>query len=138
MPVGTTLALWLLAANVASYFYDYAGRAESGESAAMAREMLVEPDRYRVYFLTSPRYDPNHGSVLYIAYGVTATNLREPNLADFKPPPDDGKGTLILALDHRQADLRTLQGRLPGGSEQRVNAPNGRLMYISYRVPPRR
>ena len=138
VPVGTTLALWLLAANVATYFYDYAGRAESGESAAMAREMLVEPDQYRVYFLTSPRFDPNHGSVKYIAYGITATNLAGPGLADFEPPPTDGRGLLFLALEHRQSDLRVLEARYPGGTEQRVNAPTGRLMYISYRVPPRR
>ena len=125
VPVGTTLALWLLAANVSTYFYDFAGRAESGEASLMAREMLIEPDKYRVYFLTSPRYDPNHGSVLYIAYGIPATNLAKPGLADFEPPPDDGRGILVLALDHRQNDLRVLEDRYPGGIEHRINAPTG-------------
>ncbi|MGE3271560.1 MAG: ArnT family glycosyltransferase [Chloroflexota bacterium] len=137
VPVGTTLALWLLAANLATYFYDYAGRAENGESAAVAREVLVDSERYRVYFLTSPRFDPNHGSIKYIAYDIPVINLQAPDLADFTMPRDDGKGVLILALDHRRADLSKLEARFPGGTEQRVNAPNGRLMYISYRVPPR-
>jgi 4-amino-4-deoxy-L-arabinose transferase-like glycosyltransferase len=136
VPIGTTVALWLLATNFSTYFFDFANRAESGESAAMAREMLVEPDRYRVYFLTSPRFDPNHGSVRYIAYGIEATNLAQAGLADFRPPPDDGRGLLFLALDHRQADLHQVKARYPGGEERRVNAPNGRLLYISYRVPP--
>jgi 4-amino-4-deoxy-L-arabinose transferase-like glycosyltransferase len=135
VPIGTTAALWLLAANVATYFYEYVPRAESAEATGMAREMLVEPGRYRVYFLTQPRYDSHYGAIRYIAYGVEATNLN--TMADFQMPPDDGKGVLLLALDHRLDDLRTLEARIPGGTETRVNAPLGHLLYLVYRVPPR-
>ena len=57
VPVGTTVALWALAANVSTYFFDYAPRAESAESTYMAREMRAQRDRYRYYFLTSPHFD---------------------------------------------------------------------------------
>jgi 4-amino-4-deoxy-L-arabinose transferase-like glycosyltransferase len=134
-PLGTTLALWLLAANVAMYFYEYVPRDENAESTLMAREMRVAPEQYRYYFLTDPRFDPNHGSVRYVAYGIDADNLKSAD--DFKPPTD-GRGVLIFALEHRLADLKTIEARLPGGEETRVNAPNGRLLYVQYRLPPTR
>jgi hypothetical protein len=135
VPIGTTAALWLLTANVATYFYDFVPRAENAAATGMAREMTVDAGRYRIYFLTSPQFAPNHGSFKYIAHGIQATNLE--TIADFEMPPDDGMGVLILALEHRLGDLRTLEGRFPGGTEARVNAPVGTLLYVSYRVPPR-
>jgi hypothetical protein len=135
VPVGTTLALWLLAVNVSFYFYNFVPRAENAESTLMAREMRHEPDRYQVYFLTDPRYDPNHGSVRYVAYGLQAEHLRR--AADFRPP-DDGRGVLVLALENHVEDLKAIEARVPGGEERRVTAPTGRLLYYSYRVPPSR
>jgi uncharacterized membrane protein len=133
VPGGTALALWMLAANVGAYFYEYAPRAENVASTYMAREMRLEPDRYRYYFLTSPHFDPNHGSVRYVAYGIQAENLKR--AADFKPP-NDGRGILVLALEDHVEDLRAIQALVPGGEEQRITSPTGRLLYLAYRVPP--
>ena len=135
VPAGTTLALWALAANVVIYFFEYAPRAESASSTYMAREMRERRDRYRYYFLTAPHFDPNHGSVRYVAYGIPADLLKTAD--DFTQPPDDGRGILIFALDNRIQDLKAIEGRLPGGEERQVTAPNGRVLYVAYDVPPK-
>ena len=66
-PIGTALALWLLAANVVIYFFEYTPRVERAESTYMAREMRERGEAYRVYFLTDPHYDPSLPSVRYVA-----------------------------------------------------------------------
>jgi hypothetical protein len=136
VPAGTTLALWALAANVVIYFFDYAPRAENAASTYMARTMRQERDRYRYYFLTDPHFDPNHGSVRYVAYGVQAENLKRAD--DFTLPPADGRGVLVFAVDNHLNDLKAIAARLPGGEERRVTAPNGRVLYVAYDVPPTR
>jgi hypothetical protein len=134
-PLGTTLALWLLSANVATYFYDFGPRQENAESTLMAREMQQDPGRYQIYLLAQPRFDVKHGSIQYVAHGSQAQDLT--SVADFRGPPADGRGVLILALEQHLNELRALEARLPGGTETTVNAPNGRIMYVAYRVPPR-
>jgi hypothetical protein len=57
---------------------------------------------------------------------------------DFKPPPADGRGVLIFALENHLADLKAIESRTPGGEERRVMAPDGRLLYTAYQVPPTR
>jgi hypothetical protein len=135
-PAGTMLALWVMAANVGTYVYDYLPRAESAEATMMAREMRREPRRYHVYFLTDPVFDSNAGAVKYIAYGIPAENVKR--VADFQRPPPDGLGLLFFALEARLADLKAIEQRLPGGEERQVTAPNGRLLYTAYRLPPNR
>lgn len=135
-PVGTTLALWLLSANVTIYFFEYVPRAEMSEQAMVGREMAKGGSTYHNYFLTSPIFDPNHDAIKFIARGITATNLR--NAAEFRPPANDGLGIAIIALEMHLNELRTLEARLPGGAEETVRAPNGRVLYVVYRVPPGR
>jgi 4-amino-4-deoxy-L-arabinose transferase-like glycosyltransferase len=134
VPAGTTLALWLLAANVTTYFYEYAPRGELAEQAAVAREIADDGGKYHVYFLTSPLFDPNHDAIKFIARGVPAINLRR--AADFTPPPADGLGLKFIVLEDHLPDLRAIEAQIPPGEERRVNAGNGRLMFIVYTVPP--
>jgi len=135
-PAGTALALWLLAVNVVIYFFEYTPRVERAESTYMAREMRERRNQYRYYFLTDPHYDPNHPSVKYVANQISATNLK--SAEEFNAPPSDGRGILVLALPNHRDDLRTIEGRLPGGEEREVTAPNGRLLYLAYEIPPSR
>ena len=78
-PVGTALALWLLAANVVIYFFEYTPRVERAESTYMAREMRERGDAYRYYFLTEPHYQPNLPSVEFIANQIKADNVKGPD-----------------------------------------------------------
>jgi hypothetical protein len=133
-PLGTTLALWLLAANVAIYFYDFVPREESAESTLMARQMQQDPGRYQIYLMTQPRFDTKHGSIQYVAHGIPAQDLT--SAANFRGPPTDGRGLLVLALEQHLNDLKAIEARVPGGQEERINAPNGRLLFLVYRVPP--
>jgi 4-amino-4-deoxy-L-arabinose transferase-like glycosyltransferase len=135
VPIGTSMALWLLAANVTTYFYEYAPRAELADQAEVARALTEEPGRYHAYFLTDPQFDPNHGAIRFIARGIPVTNLKR--AADFTAPPADELGIMLIAIEPRLADLREIEGRLAGGAETRVTAPNGRLIFVVYRVPPR-
>lgn len=135
-PVGTALALWLLAANVVIYFFGYTPRVERAESTYMAREMRERGEEYRYYFLTDPHYEPNLPSVLFVANQIKAENVKSPD--DFKVPPSDGRGILLLALPNHRDDLRAIEPRLPGGEERDVLAPNGRLLYHAYEVAPTR
>ena len=34
--------------------------------------------------------------------------------------------------------LKAIEARLPGGEERPVTAPNGRVLYFEYEVPPTR
>jgi len=136
VPAGTTVALWLLAANVTTYFYEYNSRGELAEQAEVAREIAHDAGVYHVYFLTSPAFDPNHDAIRFIARGVPATNLKA--AADFTPPPSDGQGIKLIVLDNHTADFRAIAAQLPAGEERRVNAGNGRLMFTVYTVPPAR
>jgi hypothetical protein len=133
-PVGTALALWLLAANVVIYFFEYTPRVERAESTYMAREMRERGEGYRYYFLTEPHYQPNLPSVEFIANQIKAENVKSPD--DFKVPASDGRGILILALPNHRDDLRAVEPRVPGGEERDVLAPNGRLLYHAYEVAP--
>ena len=45
---------------------------------------------------------------------------------------------LILALPNHRDDLRAIEPQMPGGEERDVLAPNGRLLYHAYEVPPTR
>lgn len=135
-PIGTALALWLLAANVVVYFFEYIPRVERAESTYMARELRERGNRYRYFFLTDPHYRPNHPSVRYVARSISATDVKGAD--DFKPPPSDGRGILVLALPNHRDDLRTIEGQLPGGEAREVTAPNGRLLYHAYEIPPGR
>jgi 4-amino-4-deoxy-L-arabinose transferase-like glycosyltransferase len=133
-PAGTSLALWLLASNVATYFYDFVPRDQDAEPAMMAREMVSDRRPYHIYLMSQGRFDSRHGAVAYITHGLQITDLA--SAADFKPPPHDGQGVLVVILENHLNDLRVIEARVPGGTEQRVTAPTGRLMYIVYRVPP--
>ncbi|MFN8635932.1 MAG: glycosyltransferase family 39 protein [Chloroflexota bacterium] len=133
-PVGTTLALWLLATNVSMYFFEYAPRGELAEHAEAAREVARYSDRYRAYFLTGPYFFPTHAAIQFIARGAEMTNLT--HASDFQDPPADGRGVMFIVTDDHANDLRDIRARLPGGEEHRVNAPNGRPMFTVYMVPP--
>ena len=135
-PAGTALALWLLAANVVIYFFEYTPRVERAESTYMAREMRERGDRYHYYFLTQPYYEADLPSVRYIANQAQAENIKKPE--DLKPPPDDGKGILVLALPNNRDALTEVERRLPGGEEREVMAQNGRSLYLAYEVAPTR
>lgn len=135
-PAGTALALWLLAANVVIYFFEYTPRVERAESTYMARELRERGSGYRYYFLTTPHFEPSIQSVRYVANQLEAVNLNSPD--EFKAPPADGRGILLLALPDRRDDLRAIEGQLTGGEERAVTAPNGRLLYVAYEVPPPR
>lgn len=134
-PVGTTLALWLLSANVTIYFFEYVPRAEMSEQAMVAREIARGGNQYHNYIMTAPIFDPNHDAIKFIARGIPVTNLR--NASEFRPPPNDGLGIAIMSLEMHLNELRTLEARLPGGTEDTVRAPTGRILYVVYRVPPR-
>jgi 4-amino-4-deoxy-L-arabinose transferase-like glycosyltransferase len=134
-PAGTTLALWLLSANVVIYFYEFAPRMEDAEATVVGRELRDAGPTYHVYFLTSPRFDPNHGAVQFISHRAAATNIL-PNAP--VQPPDDGLGLLFLALEPRLPELKAIEGRFPGGQERPFRAPTGRLLYVAYQVPPAR
>jgi hypothetical protein len=133
VPAGTTLALWTLSANVTTYFYDFVPRDENAEMALTARESERDAGQYHVYFLTWPRFDTKHGAVTYIAYASKPTDLN--TAADFKPP-NDGLGVMVIAMEQHLPQLRIIEARMPGGQEQQVFAPTGRLLYTYYRVPP--
>lgn len=135
-PIGTALALWLLAANVAVYFFEYTPRVERAESTYMAREMRERGEQYRFYFLTEPHYEPSHPSVRYLASQLQAENVKSPD--EFTVPPSDGRGILILALPNHRDDLRAIEPKVSGGEERDVLAPNGRLLYHAYEVAPTR
>jgi 4-amino-4-deoxy-L-arabinose transferase-like glycosyltransferase len=134
VPLGATLALWLLAANVTIYFVEYASHDEAAEPALAAREMLKEPGKYHIFYLTLPHFDFNHGAIKFIARGVPAANVTRP--AELALPPADGLGTMLIATDNHLAELRELQARLPGGEERNVTAGDGRVVLIVYRIPP--
>lgn len=131
---GMALVLWLLAANVVTYFFEYTPRVERAEPTYMARELRERGSGYRFYFLTTPQYEPSLGSVRYVANQIVAANVTSPD--EFKAPPADGRGILLLALPDRRDDLRAIEGQLPGGEEREVTAPNGRLLYFVYEVLP--
>jgi 4-amino-4-deoxy-L-arabinose transferase-like glycosyltransferase len=133
-PAGTSLALWLLAANVAIYFYGFVPIDQDAEPAMAARELVQDPRPYHRYLMALGRFDARHGAVSYITHGHQVTDLR--NAADFTPPPKDGQGIVIVVLENYLNDLRVIEMKVPGGTESRVTAPTGRLMYIVYRVPP--
>jgi hypothetical protein len=97
----------------------------------------VEPGRHHTYLLANPIFDTKHGSWVFITRGADPPPVNLVTAADFRPPPDDGRGVAIIALENRLADLRAIQARLPGGTERRVTAQNGRTVYYVYRVPPR-
>jgi hypothetical protein len=134
LPLGSSAALLLLALNVTIYFVDYAPRASNIQATVVARELSIEPARYHAYLLTDPVFYPNHGAVRFIARDVEAENLK--SAADFRPPPPDGLGIVVIALEHRFQDLKSIEARVPGGSERRFQDPVGRLVYVAYRVPP--
>jgi Dolichyl-phosphate-mannose-protein mannosyltransferase len=134
VPVGTGAALILLALNVTIYFMDYAPLAVGIQATVVAREIDRDPEQYHAYLLTDPVFYPGHGTLKFIARDVQPENLK--TAADFKPPPPDGRGIVIVALDHRIQELRAIEARLPGGTESTYLNPQGRLVYIAYRVPP--
>ena len=71
-----------------------------------------------------------------VAGQLKAENVK--NVDEFKAPPSDGQGVLILALPNHRDDLRAIEPQVPGGEERDVLAPNGRLLYHVYEVMPTR
>lgn len=133
LPAGTTLALWLLAANVSIYFFDYAPRGEFAEHAEAAREVVKAGDRFHVFFLTEPHFDPNHGAIRFIARDRQITSLK--HAGDFRMPPADGRDIMLIVLESRRDDLLAIQAQLPGGTERHVITPNGRHLLTVYEAP---
>ena len=134
VPVGASLALLLLSTNVTIYFKDYASRTANLQATVVAHELIRDPAQYHAYLLTDPVFFPNHGAVRFIARDIPIENLK--GAADFKPPPADGRGVVVVALQHRLEDLKAIESRVPGGAETTFYDPVGRLIYIAYRVPP--
>lgn len=133
-PAGTTLALWLLSANVTMYFFEYAPTGELAWQAEAAREIVRDADSSHVFFLTWPGFESKHGAIRFIARGVPITDVV--TLADFRPPPPDGRKLKLIVIEQRLADLRAIAPTLPPGEERRVTSPTGRLHFIVYTVPP--
>ncbi|MCC7366849.1 MAG: glycosyltransferase family 39 protein [Chloroflexi bacterium] len=132
-PVGTSAALLLLAMNVGIYFFQYAPRVLGREATAIGQELAQEPSRYHAFMLTGPVLYENHGTIRFLARDVPIIHLN--NRSEFRPPTD-GKGVVVVALEHRIEDLRAIEAQIPGGTETRNVDPSGRLIYIAYRTPP--
>ncbi len=133
--LGVGMVLTLLA-NVHLYFVDYARQAPNLAPIMVAREMSVEPERYQAYLMGSPILFVEHGVIRFVARRAYARNLDDPNAL---PAPDfQEKGLLVIALAHRVSELKAIEARFPGGVTTSYSDPLGRLIYVAYRIPPRK
>jgi hypothetical protein len=125
-------ALIVLLVNAQMYFGDYASKSANLAPIMVAREMIKYPQQ-DAYVLGAPNLYVEHGVIRFVARGVRAHNL--PSVDDLPPPGDEG--LLLIALADHVGDLQTAAAKLPGGQFTSFVDPIGRLVYVSYRIPPR-
>lgn len=139
-PVGVVMlgigAIILLTTNYSIYFDDYANHTQGLEAIAIARELTISPDQYDAYLMGTPILYTNHGVIRFVARTAHPHDLENPN--DLPTPNLNKKGLLVIAVSAHANDLTLIMDRYPGGTTTVHNDPAGRLIYIAYRIPPRR
>lgn len=129
-------AILLLTTNYSIYFDDYAIHTQGLEAIAIARELSITPDKYDAYLMGTPILYTNHGVIRFVARAAHPHDLENPS--DLRTPDLNKKGLLVIAVSAHTNDLKLIMDRYPGGTMTVHNDPAGRLVYIAYRIPPRR
>jgi len=125
-------AIAILAANLQSYFVDYANHPYGLLSARIAHELRAAPPGYRSYLLGEPVFRANHGTLRFLAPTSHVIDAKRPEDASIRP----GEGLLLIVLPHRIADLAAVQALFPGGETSQASDRNGNVLYTVYRRSP--
>jgi len=117
-----------------AYFGRYASQKLYGSSMEIVRTLAYQQDRYRAYVMG----DPNIVGFTGTRYMASRAFVRAIEQADALPAPDmDEKGTVVIATAGKAAELDRYKARYPGGASSSYVTPQGQLMFLTYRIPPK-
>ncbi len=130
-------ALW----NVSYYFIEYSPKLSyGGEPNLVARELvnLVEKrtDKYRVYFVAPPYIYLGIGSRRFMMPNLNGVDVLEPiaSAADLDFVRKN-RTALFVFVPARVDELDVVRQIFPNGTVQRINKPDGNLLFVLYEVP---
>jgi hypothetical protein len=131
--------------GVRFYFVDYTARADYGGQGAELMTQVGEairerPPGFRIYFMGLPRMFHDFPTRVFLAPRVEGTDLPLPEggrRAEFSPENDLGtEPALFFAIPEREAELRDLAVRLPGGTWiEGKRHIDGSPLWFGYDVP---
>jgi len=128
------LGVLVFKANYDIYFVEYAQKAPGMIFLTMAREMRQESREYQIYLLGAPHLYSSHGVLRFIAPDVEKVDCLE--LDDcFSLPPGD-KRVIFFIVPQRLEELKVIRARYPQGEYGEAYDNYGRLLYVTYRLPP--
>ncbi|HHN93483.1 MAG TPA: hypothetical protein ENK17_01825, partial [Anaerolineae bacterium] len=136
------LLLLIAGLNLNYYFADFTPTRVYGNPTAevgteLARYLNAHDDGAVVYFYGPPFMYWGHGTLLFMARGVTGFDVPPPGEppAEGTPPPDTflPHGVRFVFLPERAAEMEEVEERYPGGTVQRFYSDaDGRLLFIIY------
>ncbi len=135
VPLLLVLGVVVLKVNYQMYFVEYATKAPGTGFIKMAREMRENGAEYEMYLLGAPYLYTNHGVLRFIARDAEKVDCLE--LDDcFSLPPGD-KGVIFFIVPQRLEELEIISARYPQGEYGEAYDSYGRLLYLTYRLPPK-
>ena len=98
------------------------------------RTLAFEQDRYRAYVMG----DPHLAGFTGTRFMASRASISSVEQADAIPSPDvDDKGTVVIATTAKTAEFDRYRARFPGGVSSSYTTPQGQLMFLTYRIPPK-
>jgi len=135
LPLLFVLGAVILRINYEMYFVEYATKAPGTVFMKMAREMRENGAEYEIYLLGAPYLYTNHGVLRFIARDAEKVDCLE--LDDcFSLPPGD-RGAIFFIVPQRLEEVEVIRTRYPQGEYGEAYDVYGRLLYVTYRLPPK-
>ncbi|MFQ6000263.1 MAG: ArnT family glycosyltransferase [Anaerolineae bacterium] len=126
--------VFVFKANYDRYFVEYAQKAPGMIFLTMAREMQREGREYRIYLLGAPHLYSSHGVLRFIAPDAEKVDCLE--LDGCLSLPSGDKGVIFFIVPQRLEELEIIKARYPQGEYGEAYDNYGRLLYVTYRLPP--
>jgi len=119
--------------NYDTYFVEYARKAPSVGTLAMAREMKRHQADYRSYLLGAPWLYANYGVMRFVARDAERADILR--VEDARDLSLSEKGALFIIVPGRLKELEALRDWYPNGTYNEMRDGLGRLQYVTYQVP---
>lgn len=128
------LGVLVFKVNYDRYFVEYTQKAPGMIFQTMAREMQRESREYGIYLLGAPYLYSSHGVLRFIARDAEKIDCLQ--LDDCLSLPAGGKGFIFFIVPQRLEELEVIKARYPQGEYGEAYDNYGRLLYVTYRLPP--
>lgn len=121
-------------ANYDTYFNQYARQELNGTGLRITREFALDQERYKAFVMGDPAW-VNAPTVRFMASKATIVAVDTAN--QLPDPATTDQGIVVVAMAPKAAELDRYRLRFPGGASSSYTTPQGQLMFLTYRIPPK-